>query len=142
MAIKNYTSKVDVYTSIGEIQGELARHGARKIMVDYNAEGRPTSVTFAIDTPSGMRGFVLPANIEGVLAVFKRQKIQENREQAERTGWRNVRDWVMAQTAIIESGMVSVEEVFLPYMVAGHGHGNTLYELYSQGRLALPEAIE
>lgn len=28
MAIKNYTTKVDAYTSIGEIQGALARHGA------------------------------------------------------------------------------------------------------------------
>lgn len=36
MAIKNYTTKVDVYTSIGEIQGALARHGATKIMIDYD----------------------------------------------------------------------------------------------------------
>ena len=28
MAIKNYTTKVDVYTSIGEIPGALARHVA------------------------------------------------------------------------------------------------------------------
>ena len=35
MAIKNYTSGVDVYTSLGEIQGALARAGAAKIMVDY-----------------------------------------------------------------------------------------------------------
>ena len=33
MAIKNYTSGVDVYTSLGEIQGALAQHGARQIMV-------------------------------------------------------------------------------------------------------------
>ena len=35
MAIKNYTSGVDVYTSLGEIQGALAAHGARQIMVEY-----------------------------------------------------------------------------------------------------------
>ena len=29
MAIKNYTSTVDVFTSLGEIQGALAGHGAR-----------------------------------------------------------------------------------------------------------------
>ena len=34
MAIKNYTSGVDIYTSLGEIQGALARAGATKIMVD------------------------------------------------------------------------------------------------------------
>jgi hypothetical protein len=137
MAIKNYTSKVDVFTSLGEIQGKLAQHGVRKIMVDYNSDGHPTSITFAIDTPNGMRGFVLPANVEGVLAVFKQQGLPENYEQAEKTAWRNVRDWVMAQMAIVEAGMTNVEEVFLPYMT--DGHGNTLYSLYSTGRLALPE---
>jgi hypothetical protein len=140
MAIKNYTSKVDVYTSLGEIQGELARHGARKIMVDYNTDGRPTGVTFAVETPGGMRGYVLPANIEGVLTVFQRQRIPGNYDQAEKTGWRNVRDWVMAQMAIVEAGMASVEEVFLPYMT--DGRGNTLYGLYSTGRLALPGGNE
>ena len=34
MAIKNYTTTIDVYKSRGEIQGALASHGARKIMVD------------------------------------------------------------------------------------------------------------
>ena len=51
MAIKNYTSGVDVYTSLGEIQGALAGHGARQIMVEYDDQGRPTGVAFAIDTP-------------------------------------------------------------------------------------------
>ena len=34
-AIKNYTTKVDIYTSLGEIQGALAKNGALKIMTDY-----------------------------------------------------------------------------------------------------------
>lgn len=96
MAIKNYTSGVDVFTSLGEIQGALAGHGARQIMVEYDEKGRPTGVTFSVDTPAGRRGFMLPANIEGVLLVFKKQNLGNNYEQAERTGWRNLRDWVMA----------------------------------------------
>ena len=59
MAIKNYTTKVDVYTSIGEIQGALARHGATKIMIDYD-NGKPQAIAFGIDTPAGPRGFRLP----------------------------------------------------------------------------------
>ena len=59
MAIKNYTSGVDVFTSLGEIQGALAGHGARQIMVEYDEKGRPTGVTFSIDTPTGRRGFML-----------------------------------------------------------------------------------
>lgn len=41
----------------------------------------------------------------------------------------------MAQMAIIEAGMVSMDEVFLPYLT--DGRGNTLYRLYRSGRLAL-----
>ena len=132
MAIKNYTSGVDVYTSLGEIQGALAQHGARQIMVEYDDQGRPTGVAFAIDTPHGRRGFMLPANIDGVFQVLQRQKVKADLAQAERTGWRNIRDWVLAQMAIIEAGMVSMDEVFLPYMT--DGRGNTLYQLYQGGQ--------
>lgn len=59
MAIKNYTTEVEVYKSLGEIQGALAGHGARKVMVDYNAAGQPTGIMFAIETPAGPRGFCL-----------------------------------------------------------------------------------
>lgn len=65
MAIKNYTTTIDVYKSLGEIQGALASHGARKIMVDYDAAGQPIGVMFGIETPAGIRGFALPANVEG-----------------------------------------------------------------------------
>lgn len=135
MAIKNYTTTVAVYQSLGEIQGALAGHGARQIMVEYDDEGRPVGVTFAVDTPVGRRGFSLPANIDGVYAVFQKQKVKADREQAAKTGWRNIRDWVLAQMAIIEAGMVSMEEVFLPYLT--DGRGNTLYGLYQSGALAL-----
>lgn len=135
MAIKNYTTTVGVYKSLGEIQGALAGHGARQIMVEYDGAGQPIGVTFAIDTPAGRRGFTLPANIDGVVAVFQRQKVKADREQAAKTGWRNIRDWVLAQMAIIEAGMVSMEEVFFPYLT--DGKGNTLYGLYQSGQFAL-----
>ena len=140
MAIKNYTSSVDVYTSLGEIQGALAGHGARQIMVDYDDQGKPQGVTFAIETPAGRRGFMLPADIDGVMAVFAKQRGKADREQAARTGWRNIRDWVLAQMAIVEAGMVQMDEVFLPYLT--DGRGNTLYGLYQSGQLALGDGGE
>lgn len=133
MAIKNYTTKVDVYTSLGEIQGALAKHGATKIMVDYD-NGKPVSVTFAINGPFGPRGFALPAPVEGTIRVFQKQKIKADVEQAEMTAWRNVRDWVLAQMALIEACDMPVDQVFFPYMVSS---GSTLYELYSEGQLML-----
>lgn len=135
MAIKNYTTTIDVYKSLGEIQGALASHGARKIMVDYDGSGQPVGVMFGIETPAGPRGFALPANVDGVRAVFGRQKIKAQPGQAERTAWRNVRDWIMAQMAIIEAGQVQIDEVFLPYLT--DRQGRTVYQLYQGGQLAL-----
>lgn len=134
MAIKNYTTKVDAYTSIGEIQGALARHGATKIMIDYD-NGNPQAIAFGIDTPAGPRGFRLPAAVDGTLRVFAAQKIKADREQAEMTAWRNVRDWVLAQMALIESCDVPMQQIFLPYMA--DDRGRTVYELYAAGQLAL-----
>lgn len=135
MAIKNYTSEVSVYKSLAEIQGALAEHGARRIMVEYDEKGQPNKVMFQIETPSGPRAFALPANADGVRAVMAKQKVKAADGQAERTAWRNVRDWVLAQMAIIEAGMVQMDEVFLPYMT--DGQGRTVYQLYQGGVLAL-----
>lgn len=51
-------------------------------------------------------------------------------EQATRVAWRIVRSWVEAQLAIIETGMVAAEEVFLPYRLVGDGQ--TVYEVYQR----------
>ena len=137
MPIKNYTTEIDVYRSLGEIQGALAAHGASRVMVDYDG-GAPVSVTFAVETPAGVRGFRLPANVEGVRGVFAKQRVKATPGQAERTAWRNVRDWIMAQMAIIEAGMVQLDEVFLPYLV--DSNSTTLYQAYLSGQLALGAA--
>ena len=135
MAIKNYTSTVDSFVSLGEIQAALAAHGAEKIMIDYDA-GKPVAVTFAMSTAQGVRGFLLPAAVDGTLRTFARQKIKADRTQAERTAWRNVRDWVLAQMALVESADIPPDEVFLPYLT--DGKGTTLYSLYAGGQLLLP----
>lgn len=140
MAIKNYTTTVEVHKSLGEIQGALAGHGARKIMVDYDGAGQPVGITFGIETPDGSRGFLLPANVAGVKAVFARQKVRAPEGQAERTAWRNVRDWIMAQMAIVEAGQVEIQEVFFPYLT--DGRGRTVYQLYRGGQLAIGDGSE
>ena len=137
MPIKNYTTKVDVYESLGEIQGALARNGARKIMVDYDDQGKPVGITFGLQTPQGGMLFQLPANTPGVMAAFARQKVRVDRGQAERTAWRNIRDWILAQMSFVEAGNVQVDQVFLPYL--SDGQGRTLYVAYQAGQLLLGE---
>ena len=137
MPLLNYTTKVDVYTTLGAIQGQLVKHGAKKIMQDYDDHGRIDALTFLIDTPAGMRGIRLPANVDKVHTVLHRQKIKCDREQAERVAWRIVKDWVEAQMAILESEMVQMDEIFLPYMV--NNNGQTFFEAYRNNQLMLGE---
>lgn len=137
MPLLNYTTKVNVYTTLGDIQGQLVKHGAKKIMQDYDDHGRIAALTFLIDTPAGMRGIRLPANVDKVHAVLHRQKVKCDREQAERVAWRIVKDWVEAQMAILESEMVQMDEIFLPYMV--NNNGQTLFEAYRNNQLMLGE---
>ena len=82
-------------------------------------------------------GFQLPANVGGVCEVFKRQKIKADMEQAKKTAWRNVRDWVLAQMAFIEAGNATLQEAFLPYLT--NKEGQTLYQVYVSGRLLLAD---
>ena len=137
MPLLNYTTKVDVYTTLGEIQKQLVKHGARKILQDYDDNDRIIALTFQINTPSGMRGIRLPANVDAVHKVLIRQKVKCDRDQAERVAWRILKDWVESQMAILESEMVQMDEVFLPYMV--NNNGQTLFQVYRNNQLMLED---
>lgn len=138
MPIKNYTTKIAAVQTVGEIQGILAAHGARKVMMDYDGAGKVTSVTFALQTSGGLRGFSLTARPDGVKSALKKQSVKVDDLQAERVAWRNVKDWIDAQIAMVEAEQATVDELFLHRML-DHAGGNTLYELYTNNQLALAE---
>lgn len=135
MPIMNYTTKVDVFSTLGEIQGQLVKHDAKKIMQDYDDDGHITALSFLIDTPNGPRGVKLPANVDAVRTVLTKQKVKCDRDQAERVAWRIVKDWVAAQMAILESEMVQMDEIFLPYML--NDKGQTLFQCYRKNQLSI-----
>lgn len=56
MPIKNYTTRIPAVQTVGEIQGILAAHGARKVMMDYAENGKVTAVTFALECCGPCRG--------------------------------------------------------------------------------------
>ena len=130
MPILNYTTKIDVYRTIGEIQGTLVKHGARKILQEYDEKQRLSAISFVIGTRFGDVPIRMPANVDAVEKVLKRQRVNSDREQAERVAWRILKDWTEAQTAILESEMVRMEEIFLPYIV--QKSGKTLFEILEE----------
>lgn len=143
MPLLNYTTTIDVHKTLGEIQKNLVAHGARKIMYDYDESGHVQALCFAIDTPNGERGIKLPANVDAIYKVLKQQKqsgkIKTNPdyEQAERVAWRIIKNWVIAQMAILETQMVQFDEIFLPYML--NSKGQTFFQMYQQKQLTAGE---
>lgn len=134
MPLLNYTTKVDIFTTIGQIQGILVKHGAKRIVQDYRGES-VTALCFVIDTPIGEQAVRLPANVKAVQDTLQKQKVKADYAQAERVAWRIVKDWVEAQMAILESGMVKLDQIFLPYIM--DSDGRTVYELYESKQLLL-----
>ncbi len=139
--IANYSTTITSLKSIGEIQGILVAHGAKHIMMDYN-NGEPVGLSFIVETPYGDTPFRLPANIDRVLAVLNKQRVRSAvpKDMASRVAWRILKDWVRAQMAILETEMVSIDQVFLPYMQVKDG--KILYEVMLEHRLRLPEGKE
>jgi hypothetical protein len=142
MALLNFSTSISAEKTVGEIQSKLAKAGARQILHEYDEAGNVSALSFRIMTKFGEMAFRLPANIPAVEAVLRKQ-FRRGRyvqtDHATRVGWRILKDWVEAQLALIETGMVTVEQVFLPY--AQNQSGQTIYEALVEKRfsgLALP----
>lgn len=130
MGIANYSTSVEAIKTIGEIEVILVKHGAKSILTNYNEDGTVESLSFIVKTAYGDMPIRLPVNAEAILRVMQRDR-QVPRHycthpQAVRVVWRILRDWVRAQMAILETEMVKMEQIFLPYMITKNEQ--TLYE--------------
>ncbi len=133
MPLLNYTTQIEAIKTVGEIQGILAGHGAKSILIDYGPDGTVEALAFRVLTPQGDIAIRLPIDPEAVLKVLTQQnrlgKVPRryiSKAQAVRVAWRIVKDWVEAQMAILETEMVRMEQIFLPYVITDSG--KTLYE--------------
>ena len=140
MPLLNYTTKVDVYETIGTIEGKLAKIGARKILKEYNDDGDIIALSFMVNSPVGSQAIKLPVNVDAVHQVLVRQKVKADREQAARVAWRILKDWIEAQLAILETEMVAMDEIFLPYMLMDGRR--TVYQVYVDNQLRISDGRE
>lgn len=140
MALLNYTTKIDAWTTVTEIQRILAKAGATHFAIK-NEGSQPAAVSFAINYTDGRPlNFSLPCNVSGINKYFdnlkgpEREKLVKNgfysklkadNSLAASIGWRIVKDWIEAQCALVNIEMASMAEVFMPYLVI-NAQGETL----------------
>lgn len=145
-ALFTYTTEIEPSKTIMEIQDDLVKHGAKSVMADYTDHGTVEALSFKIVTPDGkVMGIRLPCDPEPVYKVLIKQNQEGkvpsrlvNKDQALRVAWRIVKHWVEAQMALLETQMVKMEQIFLPYAIVRDG--KTLFEAMREDKFKLLEA--
>ena len=137
--IKNYTSEVAAARSVQRIEERLVRAGAKNILKLYES-ARLTGVAFIVTVNGSDMPFRLPARIDRVDAALRSQvkhpyratrgrmgTMERIAQQAERTAWALLADWVDVQMSLVELDQVELVEAFMPY-IYDHQKQQTLFE--------------
>lgn len=155
MFLKNYTSTVPISQTIYRIEQVLIRCGVKGITKDYGLGGKISAITFHVDTPTGKPLTIrLPADeakahealwldyvgadlsSNGTTASWssrKRKTKADFADQASRTAWKIIQDWVEVQMSMIELKQADLLQVFLPYVYDGR---QTYYQALKDAKFA------
>lgn len=140
MAILNYSTTVEAYKTVSEIENVLVKHGAKSIMKNYDGQFI-IGLSFLINNGINDIPVRLPVKTEECLKILENEKkkgtknIKATKEQAERVAWRILKDWVEAQMALLDIHMVKFEEIFLPYIETKGG--KTVFEKLEEKQFLL-----
>jgi len=124
------TTQISPAITVGQIQKLLGEHGASHILMEYE-NGEVSGIVFNIRGPIGDIPFRLPCRWKAIHNLLqsrrKRHTLRSDWEaQAKKVAWRQILRWIQAQLALVETGMVTIHEVFTPYLIVGKNE--TLYE--------------
>ncbi len=126
MTLHMETTKIAPEKTAQEIGAMLAKAGVVAVHTEYK-DKKIVALSFSIDINGSVVPFRLPVRTEKLFDYFQARRDRYNRSdaaerdraQAERVGWRQIYRWIQAQLALVDTGMVKAEEVFLPYVQTG-----------------------
>lgn len=161
MFLKNYTSEVPVSQTIYRIEQVLIKCGVSGIMKEYiGTSGEISAITFQLEAPTGKVTIRLPADKGKALDALwldyadgdklsakddeihwnprKKKRKGDFADQAARTAWKIVQDWIEVQMSMIQMKQADTLQVFLPYVYDGK---RTYYEALRESKFKglLPE---
>lgn len=163
MFLKNYTSEVPVSRTIARIEEALIACRVSGITKEYGVNGDMVAVRFHIKLPDTRELDIrIPADVDGAQEALwrdyvgsdetspdgsqllwgghgkKKKRRSDFRQQAERTAWRLMQDWVEVQLSMIQLKQADTAEVFMAYVWDGK---QTFYQAVRDAnyRALLPE---
>lgn len=149
MKIKNYTSEVPAHTTIQRIQSKLVDAKVHGIGMEYDG-GTVSAITFTVVLDGRSNTVRLDPRIKDVQdalwkqyaaetsASYRRKGVADFRQQAERTAWRLLQDWIEVELSRVALRQGEFEEIFLAHLWDGK---QTSYQFLKQGgfKALLPE---
>ncbi|MCK5608361.1 hypothetical protein KAR91_41145 [Candidatus Pacearchaeota archaeon] len=147
--LKNYTTTIPAVKSIGEIETILCEFGATNIMKKVE-DKRFVSVMFSLDI--GDKKNVpfkftadIPKTAEYLYEEYASTRTRLTKEaedfydDAYKITWRIYKDLIHAQMSILKTGLFSLEQALLPFLMVDEH--STLADRFIEGKLdkLLPE---
>lgn len=155
--LKNYTSNVPPGKTIARIEKVLISCGVKSIEKEYDADATITAIRFRLQLAERELAVRLPADKHAAQSAMwlnyagdeklstdgtemlwpshKKKTKKDFEQQAERTAWKIVQDWVEVQMSMIQLKQADPVEVFMAYVWDGR---ETFYQrLKSTGYRAL-----
>lgn len=97
-------------------------------------------MAFQVAGPDGPLSIKLPMDVNATLRKLEDSYIPGRfvtKPHAYRVAWRIIKDWVEAQMALLETEMVKMEQIILPYILTPSG--KTVYEIVADSQFMLDE---
>lgn len=130
MAIKNSSATKGAKYYIDKVQDALISHGASGIQMKFDGQGRISAIAFALPAPegNGQMSFQMPCEWRKTQQVLENEGHRRSHEDdfCYKVAWANLKDWTEAQMALYETEMVTMPQIFLPFMSGKNGQ--TLFE--------------
>jgi hypothetical protein len=130
--IKNYTSGIASETTIARIEAKLAAIGAAEIAKLYSPDRKVSALVFNIDWNKDGKpcAIKLPARVEDCYQAMLKHHLQHHarmreetkrtlREQATRTAWRLIQEWLDVQVSLIAMKQAEPLEIFMGFVWDG-----------------------
>ncbi|MCW2929938.1 MAG: hypothetical protein JWM19_900 [Actinomycetia bacterium] len=135
----NYTTTIEPAKSAQECIAILGAHHAQAVGLTLD-NGMPTGLDFVISTRWGPRRFALPVNVEGTKRVLEKAVKDgliplkyATLHQARKVSWRVLKMWLETQIALIEAGLIELDEVMLPWVYVNEKQ--TLLQSYGEQQM-------
>lgn len=108
-----YTTSVSAHRSVGNIQGLLNEHGAKRVMTE-SQDGKPAGIAWSMETPHGEVAFRLQPKIEGVRRRMKEAGVLGKYDSADPAdvAWKQIHVLIEMQLEAIANEAVTAAQVF------------------------------